>query len=71
MSKTNNQRNQILKYLQSGKPITPIEALNKFGCFRLSARIKELRDAGHVIETKRVQINDSIIARYFLTETEK
>jgi len=25
--------------------------LNGFGCFRLAARIQDLRDAGHTIET--------------------
>lgn len=68
MNKTENQRIRILKFLQEGKPITPIQALNKFGCFRLSARIKELRDLGYPIETKRVEINGSLVARYFLIE---
>ena len=42
---------KILKYLQKGKSITPMEALEKFGCFRLSARIWELKKEGHDIET--------------------
>ena len=45
------QNNQILEWLQQGKPINPMQALNRFGCFRLSARIKNLRDKGINIET--------------------
>lgn len=47
-----SQNQQILKYLQSGKKITPLEALNKFGCFRLGARIYDLRHDGHPISSK-------------------
>jgi hypothetical protein len=32
--------------------LTPVEALNRFGCFRLAARVDELRGAGHPIETR-------------------
>ena len=40
---------------------TPIDALNKFGCFRLAARISDLRNDGmliktKIISTKKVQI---------------
>lgn len=51
--KNKNQRNKILRYLETHKKgITPVEALNKFGCFRLGARIWELRAMGHNIETE-------------------
>ena len=48
------QAEAILSHLQSGKPITPIEALNEFGCFRLGARIHELRQDGYSIESEIV-----------------
>ena len=41
---TQNQR--ILEYLKSGKTLTPLVALEKFGCFRLSARIFNLENKG-------------------------
>lgn len=44
------QRAQILDYLKKGKTLTPVEALAKFGCFRLSERIREIQAAGHPIE---------------------
>jgi hypothetical protein len=45
------QKQGILEYLEEHGKITPIEALNKFGCFRLSAVIFELREEGYVIDT--------------------
>lgn len=48
-----SQKTDILKALK--KPglfqLTPRYALIKFGCFRLAARIKDLRDDGHDILT--------------------
>lgn len=41
-----SQCKQILEYMQTGKRISPIEALNKFGCFRLASRIRDLKDRG-------------------------
>ena len=41
--RTDTQRAVIRRHLLSGKTITPIEALNLCGCFRLSAVIHTLR----------------------------
>lgn len=49
-----SQNNDIVIYLQKGKKITPIEALNKFGCFRLASRISDLRADGYKIHTDMV-----------------
>lgn len=46
-----SQKVRILNYLQEGKSITPIEALQKFDCFRLGARIADLRKEGFDIKT--------------------
>jgi len=46
-----SQNLAILKHLKRrGSTITPLEALTKFGSFRLGARIYDLRRAGYVIE---------------------
>lgn len=45
------QTGAIKHYLESGKTLTNAEAAKLFGCYRLSARIKELRDAGMNIST--------------------
>ena len=49
--RTDNQKYQVLNYLQQGKTITPLEALDKFGCMRLASRINELRYEGYDINT--------------------
>lgn len=61
-----NQKYQILNHLQSGKKITPLEALDQFGCMRLASRISELRDEGYPIETKMMSDKDKRWAEYSL-----
>ncbi|WP_367456383.1 helix-turn-helix domain-containing protein [Snodgrassella alvi] len=39
----NSQSEQILKYLQAGNALTPLEALRKFNYLRLGVRIYDLR----------------------------
>lgn len=49
-----SQNNKILKKLIDVgiEGLSPQEALSEFGCFRLAARIKDLKNAGHNIENK-------------------
>ena len=55
----------IEEHLKSGKNITPIEALNKFGCLRLSARIWDLREKGMSIITEQFKTpSGKIVAKY-------
>ena len=63
---TQNQR--ILEYLKSGKKLTPLVALEKFGCFRLSARIFNLTEEGHAIITKNVTRKGKTFAEYSLLQ---
>lgn len=53
MSETDSQRARIGQALKAGQPLAPMDALRDFGCFRLAARIKELREAGWSIATER------------------
>lgn len=50
-TKPNEQTKLIENHLKNGKSITTIEALNLFGCFRLAARIADLRKSGMNIVT--------------------
>lgn len=59
-----SQNKKILHHLKSNGSITPIEALNEYGCFRLAARIKDLRDEGHNILTEIVSNDGKKYARY-------
>lgn len=61
-----NQKQQIAKYLSKGKSITPMDALKKFGCFRLAARIADLRNEGVNIATKIVTKEGKSYASYKL-----
>ena len=58
------QNQQIANYLNKGKAITPIQALNKFNCFRLAARISDLRNDGMNIITKIVTKEGKSYASY-------
>jgi len=46
------KKDKVLAHLMNGQPITPIEALNKYGSFRLGAIIFDLRAEGHKINTE-------------------
>jgi hypothetical protein len=52
----------------NGRSLTTLEALNMFGCFRLAARISNLREEGMDIHTEIVEINDKRVARYSLKQ---
>jgi len=59
-----SQSFKIHKFMLKGKGITPLQALNQFGCFRLAARIHELRSMGiDVIKTNVVK-NNKQFAQY-------
>lgn len=50
-----SQNTQILKHLKKHKFISPRVALEEYGCFRLAARISELRLDGHMISTTIIE----------------
>jgi hypothetical protein len=60
------QEKGVLAYLNTGKAITPIQALNLFGCFRLAAVIFRLRDKGLNIETRTIRQGRKSYASYKL-----
>jgi len=49
-----SQTKKILAHLQEGKSITPLEALNMFGCFRLGARIADIKALGYAVRSEFV-----------------
>jgi hypothetical protein len=53
-----SQNKQIKAYLEEGNSITAIQALEKFGCFRLAARIKDLKETGMVIDKAMISNNE-------------
>lgn len=65
-----NQTAQIRKHLNSGRSLTAIQALNNFGCFRLAARIFDLRSeyGEESIYTEKQPHGESYIAVYHGTD---
>ena len=62
------QTQEILEFLKSGRSITPLDALNHLGCFRLASRISEIRKMGYPIQKDMVTNPDTgkTFARYRL-----
>ena len=64
---TTSQKTTILAHLREHRTITALEALDQHQCFRLAARIKDLREEGHDIHTESVEIaSGKRIAEYTL-----
>jgi len=57
---SNTQKSQ--NHLKSGKSITPLEALQKYGSFRLADRIFVLRKEGYNIVTNNIYENGKTFA---------
>lgn len=62
------QTTEILQHIKLFGKITPLEAFNLMGCFRLASRINELRREGHDIKTTMVESNGKRFAEYSLTK---
>jgi len=62
-----SQNNLIKHHLESGKSISPLEALNLYGCLRLGARIHDLKHGENMpIKSELVNENGKYFARYSL-----
>lgn len=67
MKTIQSQAKRILEYLKAGNGITPMDALDLFGCFRLGARIADIKRMGYDIVTERVKVEGGkYVARYHL-----
>jgi hypothetical protein len=61
------QAGRILAHLRAGNRLTALDALESFGCFRLAARIHELRREGWAIEERTVETRGGKrVAEYFI-----
>jgi len=59
-----SQSARILAYLKKGNSLTPYDALKRFGCFRLGARIWSLKRDGHPIQSRLVEVQGKRVASY-------
>lgn len=53
-----SDKEKILEHLRQHKSITPLQALELYGTFRLGARIWDLRHDGHRIDTEIIHGKD-------------
>ena len=60
-----SQNKAIKAHLEKGNSINAIQALEMFGCFRLAARIKDLKDTGMIIDKVMVNENGKRFAVYW------
>ena len=65
------QMDRVLSHLKEKGTLQPLEAWRDLGVYRLSAVIYDLRQEGHKIETKRVEVvnrfgEPALIAEYSL-----
>ncbi len=60
----NSQTVMIKNHLLTNGSITPLEALDKYGCFRLAARIADLKAEGVDIVKVMVEKNGKRYAEY-------
>jgi len=58
------QAGEILVHMLKGESITPLQALRKFSCMRLSARILDLRRLGYEIKAELVKRGKKHYCRY-------
>lgn len=62
-----SQRKRILAHLNKGKHLTQLDALYRFGCMRLAARVCELRDQGVKIQMQMIKTPTSkFVADYYI-----
>ena len=62
------QFKNVLRHMLTVGPITGLEALRLYGCFRLPARIAEIKKAGLIVHKRTININGKRIAEYRVVE---
>ena len=63
-----SQSLRILSYLKSGKSLTALGALNQFSCFRLAARVHELKSMGYRINRSTIHRKGKSFCSYALAK---
>ena len=67
------QAEKIMKYMQSHKSITALQALKHCGCFDLAGRIRDLKEQGVKINSEYIKVENAVgetvrIKQYWLAE---
>jgi len=66
-----SQNKLILAHLNEGNSLTALDALREFGCFRLAARISDLKGQGNLILKRSKTVltrknGNVVIAEYYI-----
>ena len=61
-----SQCSELLRFLQTGRAISSLVALDKFGVFRLAARVHQLKQRGFRIATRTITVGKKKFASYIL-----
>ena len=62
-----SQSVQVLNHMKQHGSITSLQALKLYGCFRLAARVYDLRCKGHNVQTQKWKTRSGKwVARYWL-----
>jgi hypothetical protein len=61
------QNEMVLRHLKRAT-LDPLTALERYGVFRLGARVWELKREGHDIRSRLVEQNGKKFARYLLVQ---
>tara|TARA_R100000700_G_C3177287_1_gene152414 strand:+ start:4069 stop:4287 length:219 start_codon:yes stop_codon:yes gene_type:complete len=69
MKSKQSKTQRLVKHLISGKTINGHQALTRFGIYRLSSVIFNLKKKGFVINTTMVQNKNNRYAMYTLVDT--
>lgn len=69
--KTESQNKVLRKHLESGKSIAPMQALNRFGIYRLASRINNLRNDGMNIISEMIYAHPVRYAKYYLPKQKR
>ncbi len=64
-----SQREQVLKWMKSGKKITTYQAYTKFGCTRLPDRIRDLERDGYLIKRHWKKVRKGVQVRQYYMQT--
>ena len=68
-TKTPTQTESIKRHLERKGSINALEALDHYGCFRLAARINDLKNEGMDIQANKVRTsNGATISRYYIED---
>ena len=62
------QHAAILHAFERGARLTPMDALSRFGCMRLAARVHDMRMAGLDVRSRLVERGGKQVSMYWLVK---